>query len=131
MGISVYDGLLLELELARVFATALDAHCSIVVAINFTKYNVVYGGGDLTPLKGLTVLELQGEDTNRIKLNRPPPKLPFEIGVSPELPASSLTVACNYHRVVTYLNKRLVKHHIKDKEKTRIHFYLDTIQYHK
>jgi hypothetical protein len=100
-----------------------------VVTINFTKYNVVYGGGDLAPLKGLTVLKLQGEDTNRIKLNRPPPKLPFEIGVSPELPASSLTVASNYHRVVTNLNKRLVKHHIKDKEKTRIHFYLDTSQH--
>jgi hypothetical protein len=129
VGIPVYDGLLLELELAGVVSTALDAHCSIVVTINFTKYNVVYGGGDLAPLKGLTVLKLQGEDTNRIKLNRPPPKLPFEIGVSPELPASSLTVASNYHRVVTNLNKRLVKHHIKDKEKTRIHFYLDTSQH--
>jgi hypothetical protein len=126
MGIPVYDGLLLELELAGVVSAALDAHCSIVVTINFTKYNVVYGGGDLAPLKGLTVLKLQGEDTNRIELNRPPPKLPLEIGISPEF---SLTVTSNYHRVVTYLKKRLVKHHIKNKEKSQINFYLNDIQH--
>jgi hypothetical protein len=129
MGIPVYDGLLLELELARIFSTALDTHGSVVITINFTKYNVVYGSGDLAPLKGLSILKLQGEDTNRIELNRPPPKLPLEIGISPEFPASSLTVTSNYHRVVTYLKKRLVKHHIKNKEKSQINFYLNDIQH--
>jgi hypothetical protein len=36
MWISVYDGLLLELELAGVIATAPDAHGSIMVTIDFT-----------------------------------------------------------------------------------------------
>lgn len=105
MGISVYDGLLLEFELAGVVATALYTHGAIMITINFTKNNVVYGSGNLAPLKGLTILKLQGKDTNRIKLNRSPPKLPLEIGICPEFPPSSLTVTSNNHWVVTYLNE--------------------------
>lgn len=60
MGISIYDRLLLELELARVIATASDAHGAIVITIDFTKNNIVYGSRNFAPLKSLSILELQG-----------------------------------------------------------------------
>lgn len=69
MWISVYDRLLLELQLARVIATASDAHGAIMITINFSQYNVVNRSGDLTPLEHLTILKLQVEDTHGIKLN--------------------------------------------------------------
>ena len=60
MGISIYDRLLLELELARVIATAFDAHCAIVITVDFPKNNIVYGSGNFAPLKSLSILKLQG-----------------------------------------------------------------------
>lgn len=42
VGIPIDDGLLFELELARVSHVTPDAHCPVVVAINFSEYYVVY-----------------------------------------------------------------------------------------
>lgn len=103
MRVSVYDRLLLKFKLARVVATALDAHSAIVVTVYFSKDNIVYRRSDLAPLKCFTIFKLQGEDPYRIKLNGAPPELTFEVGVCPEFPASSLTVTSNNHWVVTYL----------------------------
>ena len=105
MRVSVYDRLLLKFELARVVATALDAHGAIVVAVYFSKYDIVYRSSDLAPLKCFTIFKLQGEGTHRIKLNRTPPELAFEIRICPEFPASPLTVTSNNHRVVTHLKE--------------------------
>lgn len=60
MWVSVNDRLLLELEFARVIATAPNAHGAIVITINFPKYDIVYGSGDLAPLEGLAIVKLQG-----------------------------------------------------------------------
>lgn len=60
MRISVYDRLLLELELAGVITAAFYAHGAIMITIDFTNYDIVYGSGHLAPLKCLTILKLKG-----------------------------------------------------------------------
>ena len=62
----VHDRLLFELELARIIPTAFDAHGAIMVTVDFTNYDVVYGSGHLAPLKCLTIFKLKSKDTNGI-----------------------------------------------------------------
>ena len=50
---------LLELELARVIDDAFYAHGTIVITIDFTRDNIVYGHGNFAPLKSISILKLQ------------------------------------------------------------------------
>lgn len=108
MRISVDDRLLFKFQLTGVFTTALNAHGAIMVTIDLSQYDIVYRGGDFAPLKCFTIFKLQINDTHWIKLYRTPPKLPFEIRITPKFPASSITVTSYNHRVVAHLIKSLL-----------------------
>lgn len=105
MWVPVYDGLFLEFEFARVCTTAFYAHGAVVIAVDFTNYDVIYRSGDLAPLKCLPIFKLKSKNPHRIKLNGTTPELAFEIRISPKLPTSALTVAGNNHRMMTNLKR--------------------------
>lgn len=106
MWIPVYDGLLLEFELARVSTTASYAHGAIMITIYFTNYDVVYRSSNFAPLKCLTILKLKGKNSHRIKLDRTAPELAFEIRICPKFPTSALTMTSNNHRMMTNLKNK-------------------------
>lgn len=132
MWITVYYRLLFELELARILSSALDAHGTIMITIDLTKDDVVYRSGNLAPFKSFSIFKLKRENANRIKLNRTPPEFALEIGVSPEFPASALTVTSNNHWVMTHLSKsymsdicnaRIQKYKLYSSQKIIAHSY--------
>lgn len=104
MGISVNDGLLLELELAGVVSISPNAHGTIMVTVNLTKDDIVDRSGDFAPLKCLSIFKLESKNTYGIKLDGSAPKFSFQIGISPEFPASAITMTSNDHWVVTHLH---------------------------
>ena len=101
--IAINYRLFFEFKLAGVLATPIDTHCAIVITINFANYDIVYGGSHFTPLKCFSIIKLEGKNSYRIKLNGPTPELPFQIGITPESPTSTFTVACNNHWVMADL----------------------------
>ena len=103
MGIPIYYRLLFELKLAGIVSAAFDSHGAIMITVNFTDYNVVYGSCHLSPLKCLAIFKLKHKYTNRIQLDGATPKFTLEIRVSPEFPTSALTVTGNNHGMVTDL----------------------------
>lgn len=119
MRISVNDRLFFELQFARVLSTTFYAHGTIMIAIDFSQYNVIDGSGNFTPLKFLTILKLQGQNTYRIKLNRPTPELPSKVGITPKFPSHTVTMTSNNHWVVTNLKPQ--KYFIIGKELNPCH----------
>lgn len=106
MRIPVYDRLLLEFEFARVSTAASYAHGAIMITIDFTDYDVVYGSSNFAPLKGLTILKLKRKNSHRIKLDGTAPELAFKIRICPKFPTSALTMTSNNHRMMTNLKNK-------------------------
>jgi len=75
----VDDRLLLELQLARIIPTAFDPHGAIMITIDFTNYDVVYGSSHLAPLKCLAIFKLKSKSTNRIQLDRTSPEFTLDV----------------------------------------------------
>ena len=101
--IAIYNWLFFKFKLAGVLATSIDAHCAIMVTVNFANYDIVNGSSHFTPLKCFSIIKLEGKNAYWVKLNGSTPELPSQIGITPESPTSTVTVACNNHWVMTDL----------------------------
>lgn len=79
MGIPVNDRLFLEFKLARIIATAFNAHGAIMVTVDLADYNVINGGGYLAPLKTFPIIKLECKHPYWIELNGPTPKFTLQV----------------------------------------------------
>jgi hypothetical protein len=75
----------------------------------------------LAPLEYFTIIKLDGQNSNRVELNWPPPKFCAEVAVTPEFPPSTFAVAGNESWVVTNLFQFKISLKCTSSEEKSIH----------
>ena len=68
----------LSIKLISTIATAFDAHYTIVITVDFPKNNIVYGNGNFSPSKSLSILKLFREKNEVFYLDSQPHGSPQE-----------------------------------------------------